>query len=188
VVYGKEPDYLPQDESHPIRPTCPYAAAKLSVEKYMYYYHIEHGVDCTALRYANVYGPRQNPHGEAGVIAIFAEKMLNGEQPVIYGDGDQTRDFIYVGDVVASNRAALTKNGYGVYNIGTGVETSINDIFGHLKQLTGSECEQQHAPGKPGEQRRNALGSNKAKEELNWSADTDISDGLKQTVDWYKSQ
>ena len=123
AIYG-EPEYVPQDEDHPLRPLSPYGITKLTTEKYLYFYQQQYGIDYVALRYANIYGPRQNPHGEAGVVAIFARYMLDGKQPVINGDGEQTRDYVFVGDVVDANLAALDYDGSDLFNVGTSKETS----------------------------------------------------------------
>ena len=136
AIYGEQ-DYFPADEEHPSRPVSPYGVAKLAIEKYLNYYKQEYGLDFVALRYANVYGPRQDPHGEAGVVAIFSQKLLSGEQAIINGDGTQTRDFVYVEDVARSNLLALEADYYGELNIGTGLETDINNLFQLLKNITG---------------------------------------------------
>ena len=133
ALYGEQ-DYFPADEQHPTRPLSPYAISKLSTEKYLFFFHNTHKLSYISLRYSNVYGPRQDPHGEAGVVAIFAEKMLQGEQPTINGDGKQTRDFVYVGDVARANLLALTHDFIGEINIATGIETSINTIFQEIKK------------------------------------------------------
>ncbi len=186
VVYGEQ-DYFPADEDHPKRPDCPYGVTKLTGEKYLYYYAKTFGVKYTAFRYANVYGPRQNPHGEAGVIAIFLEKLFKGEQTIIHGDGEQTRDFIYVGDVVNANVAALDKGDNQVFNIGTGVETNINEIYRHVNELSGVNATEEHGPGKAGEQRRSVLAIDKAREILGWQPQSDLRTGLGHTVEFFKS-
>lgn len=186
VVYGEQ-DYFPADEAHPKRPDCPYGVTKLAGENYLYYYAKTFGVTYSAFRYANVYGPRQNPHGEAGVIAIFLEKLFKDEQPIIHGDGEQTRDFIYVGDVVRANVAALTQGDTQVFNIGTGIESNVNEIYQHLVELTGVHKEEKHGPGKPGEQRRSVLAIDKAREELGWQPSLDLRSGLAETVEFFQS-
>lgn len=185
AIYG-EPEYTPQDEDHPLRPLSPYGITKLTTEKYLYFYQQQHGLDYVALRYANVYGPRQNAHGDAGVVAIFTEKMLDGGQPQINGDGKQTRDYVYVGDVVRANLAALGYDGSAVINIGTGRETDVNELFHTLRDLTGADVEEQHAEAKPGEQRRSVLGYEHATEMLGWRPQVELSEGLKRTVEWFK--
>jgi UDP-glucose 4-epimerase len=186
TVYGEQ-EYFPADERHPTKPISPYGIAKLSNEQYLYYYAHVHGLPSVAFRYANIYGPRQNPHGEAGVIAIFAQKLLKGEQPVINGDGLQTRDYVYVGDVVGANILALQPQMIGAYNIGTGIETDVNTLFGHLRDLTQSTCEEQHAPAKQGEQMRSVLSHERIFASFGWTPKMDIVDGLSKTVDSFRS-
>jgi UDP-glucose 4-epimerase len=186
TVYGEQ-EYFPADERHPTKPISPYGIAKLSNEQYLYYYAHVHGLPAVAFRYANIYGPRQNPHGEAGVIAIFAQKLLKGEQPVINGDGLQTRDYVYVGDVVAANILALQPQMIGAYNIGTGIETDVNTLFGHLRDLTQSTCEEQHAPAKQGEQMRSVLSHERIFASFGWTPKMDIVEGLSRTVDSFRS-
>jgi len=181
AIYGEQ-DCFPADENHPTRPMSPYGVAKLSTERYLFYYGTVHGIHSVCLRYANVYGPRQNPRGEAGVIAIFTSRMLAGEQAVINGDGRQTRDYVYVGDVVRANILALPCEGFRVYNVGTAVETDVNALFHHLVRLTGSRSVEHHAPSKRGEQRRSVLNAGRIHEELGWSAGTRLEDGLALTV------
>lgn len=185
AIYG-EPDYAPQDEAHPVRPLSPYGITKLCTEKYLYFYEQQYGIDYVALRYANVYGPRQNPHGEAGVVAIFTQRMLGGGQPVINGDGKQTRDYVYVGDVVRANLAALDYEGSGIFNVGTGIETNVNQLFRTIRTLTGADIPEEHGPAKPGEQQRSVLGYEKAKRELNWTPEVDLDEGLRRTVEWFE--
>ncbi len=140
----------------------PYGNAKLAVEKYLFFYHAVHGLKYVVLRYANVYGPRQNPHGEAGVVAIFTDKMLKGKQPVINGDGKQTRDYTYV-VIVRANLLALKYENPEIFNIGTGKETDVNTLFGRLKSAIGSSAEEKHAPAKAGEQMRSVIDALRAK-------------------------
>ena len=143
-------------------------------------------MDYCILRYANVYGPRQDPHGEAGVVAIFIQKLLKGEQPVINGDGKQTRDFVFVKDVVNANVKALSFRGSEIFNIGTGKETDINFLFNELVRLTGSGCKEVHAPAKDGEQKRSVIDAAKAEKVLNWKPTVLFEDGLKETVEYFK--
>lgn len=188
AIYGEQ-DYFPADESHPLRPLSPYGIAKLAVEKYLDYYNTVHGLDYAVLRYANVYGPRQNPKGEAGVVAIFCEKLLNGEQPVINGNGLQTRDYVYVGDVVRANLAVLDapKDMLNApFNIGTGVETDVVTIFRMLRELFDLNVEPLHGPAKAGEQLRSVLDTRRAERRLEWRPEVDLAEGLKRTVDFYK--
>ena len=186
VVYGEQ-DYFPADEGHPQRPVCPYGVAKLTGEKYLYYYAVNFGMKYTAFRYANVYGPRQNPHGEAGVIAIFLEKLFNREQPIINGDGGQTRDFVYVSDAAAANLAALTAADNEILNIGTGIETSINEIYHHLNELTGANMPPRHGPAKAGEQRRSVIAVEKAAQLMNWRPRVQLREGLSAALDFFRS-
>ncbi len=186
VVYGEQ-DYFPADEEHPQRPYCPYGVTKLIGEKYLFYYAMTFDLKYTAFRYANVYGPRQNPHGEAGVIAIFLEKLYNREDAVINGDGRQTRDYVYISDVVRANVAALEKADNEIINIGTGVETDVVEIFQQLNELTGANMPEKHGPAKPGEQRRSVLDIRKAKRVLGWTPQVDFRSGLQKTIDFFKS-
>ena len=185
AIYG-EPDYAPQDEAHPLRPLSPYGITKLVTEKYLYFYEQQYGIRYVALRYANVYGPRQNPHGEAGVVAIFAQRLLDGRQPLINGDGLQTRDYTFVHDVVRANLAALAYEGPSeVINVGTARETDVVTLFRRLRDVIDPACPEQHAEGKPGEQRRSVLGYDKAQRLLGWAPQVTLEDGLKQTADWF---
>ena len=187
AVYGEQ-DIFPCDETHPTRPVSPYGITKLTVEKYLYYYSKEFGLKYVILRYANVYGPRQNPKGEAGVVAIFSSKLLSGEQPVINGDGKQTRDYVYVGDVAQMNLKALDYDKNDIFNVGTGIETDVNVIFRQINTLTGRNAEEKHGPAKPGEQKRSVISYWKAKNVLNWSPEVDIEEGLGRTVDFFREK
>ena len=160
---------------------------KLCTEKYLYFYQQQYDIDFVALRYANVYGPRQNPHGEAGVVAIFTQRMLRGEQPIINGDGKQTRDYVYVGDVVRANLAALNYDDSGIFNVGTGIETNVNELFRTIRELTGADIPEEHGPAKPGEQQRSVLGYERSKQELGWTPQVDLGEGLRRTVEWFKT-
>jgi len=187
AIYG-EPEYTPQDEDHALKPISPYGITKLATERYLYYYHAQFGIPYVALRYANVYGPRQNPHGEAGVVAIFAQRMLNGETAYINGDGLQTRDFVYVGDVVQANRAALAFEGTGTFNVGTAKETNVVELFQAIRDEIDPEIPERHAEGKPGEQRRSVLSYALAQEALGWKPQMSLQEGLGHTVDWFRTQ
>jgi UDP-glucose 4-epimerase len=187
AIYG-EPEYAPQDTEHPLRPVSPYGVAKLSAEKYLHFYRQQYGIDAVSLRYANVYGPRQNPHGEAGVVAIFAREMLTGGDPVINGSGEQTRDYVYVGDVVHANLAALEYEKSGVFNVGTARETSVNELFRMIRKEVGADIEEKHGPAKPGEQQRSVLGYDRTKSELGWTPEVRIREGLGHTVRWFREQ
>jgi UDP-glucose 4-epimerase len=184
AIYGEQ-DYFPADERHPTRPVSPYGVAKLTTEQYLHYYRVVHGIEYVSLRYANVYGPRQNPEGEAGVVAIFIRRMLRGEQPVINGDGAQTRDYVYVGDVVRANLLALEYRGSSVFNVGTGVETDVNTLFRQIRTLTRSTCQERHGEAKKGEQQRSVLDAGKLARELGWSVSTDLEEGLRKTVEYF---
>jgi len=181
AMYGNEAP-LPAREEDLAQPECPYGVAKLAVEHYLRFYHRQHGIIPISLRYANVYGPRQNSQGEAGVVAIFIDRLLAGQQPVINGDGRQTRDFIYVGDVVAANLKGLEYPEAGIFNIGTGRETDILTIYLKLQQLIGSPLGPVHGPAKPGEQRHSLLDSSQAEKRLDWRPRVDLAAGLAHTV------
>jgi UDP-glucose 4-epimerase len=181
AIYGDDAP-LPAREADKARPEAPYGIAKLAVEHYLHFYQREHGIIPIALRYANVYGPRQNGMGEAGVVAIFSEKFLAGQQPRINGDGLQTRDFVFVGDIVAANLLALTYPQAGIFNIGTGRETDILTVYLKLQELLGSPLGPVHGPAKPGEQRRSALDSTLAQSELGWQPRISLAQGLAQTA------
>lgn len=187
AIYGEQEEF-PATESHPTNPLSPYGAAKLSVEHYLFFYEQIYGLNSTILRYANVYGPRQDPHGEAGVVAIFTRKLLNEEQPLINGDGLQTRDFVYVGDVVKANILALAYNGGGVFNIGTGREVTVNKLFNTLINIIGSTAEEKHGPPKSGEQKRSVIAFKKANKTLGWLPQVSLENGLKNTVDYFRSR
>ncbi len=186
AIYGEQ-DYFPADENHVTQPYSPYGITKLVGEKYLFFYALTYGIKYFALRYANVYGPRQNPHGEAGVVAIFATKLLNGEPVVINGDGTQTRDFVFVKDVVKASVRALDKDESQIINIGTGIETNINQIFHTINDLTGKKGEEKHGPGKEGEQMRSVIDYSKAKKIIGWEPEYDLETGLKETVDYFRT-
>jgi UDP-glucose 4-epimerase len=183
AVYGEQ-KVFPAPESHDTEPASPYGVSKRAGELYLSYYHQAFGLPYIALRYANVYGPRQSAKGEAGVVAIFLSALLAGKTPVINGDGRQTRDYVYVGDVVAANVAALQSSFIGPINIGTGVETDVVTIYQHLRQAVGSPIEAQHGPAKPGEQRRSCLDAGCAAQILGWRPQMTLKDGLRHTVDY----
>lgn len=187
AMYGDQAP-VPAREEDRAQPECPYGIAKLAVEHYLHFFQREHGIIPIRLRYANVYGPRQNGLGEAGVVAIFIEKFLAGEQPVINGDGLQTRDFVYVGDIVAANLLALDYPQEGIFNIGTGRETDILSIYLELQEILGSSFGPVHGPAKPGEQRRSALDSTRAQEVLGWKPDVSLSEGLARTAAAFREQ
>ena len=185
AIYGEQ-DVFPATEEHPLRPLSPYGITKLTTEKYLFYYKAVHGIDHVILRYANIYGPRQNPHGEAGVVAIFAKKMLEGQAPTINGDGKQTRDYVFVGDVVRANVMALTCEGSNIFNIGTSIETDVNQLFQTLREWLNPSCQELHGPAKQGEQLRSVISSQKIKEELGWLPQYGLSEGLRHTAEFFK--
>ena len=187
AIYGEQ-DYFPADEEHPTRPLSPYGITKLCTEKYLYFYNAVYGMNYVILRYANIYGPRQNPHGEAGVVAIFCNKMLKGEQPVINGDGKQTRDYTFVADVVKANVAALQYNGSNIYNIGTGIETDVNKLFLELRSHLNPSCPEQHAPAKAGEQQRSVISSKKIESDLGWKPTVQLEEGLRLTAEYFRKK
>jgi UDP-glucose 4-epimerase len=186
AVFG-EPQYLPVDEDHPIRPLDPYGASKHHVEHYLDLYHAQYGLDYTILRYPNVYGPRQDPFGEAGVVAIFAHRLLAGEQVVINGTGDQERDFVYVTDVARSNLLALENGNGRIYNLGSGVGTSINEIFRRLRAIVNSQRDGVHGPAKPGEVFKIYVDASRAHGELGWQTQVSLDDGLARTAEYFRT-
>jgi len=187
AVYGEQ-EYFPADEAHPTSPVSPYGITKLTIEKYLYFYHLEHKLNYTILRYANIYGPRQNPFGEAGVVAIFINKLLNGEQPVINGSGEQTRDYVFVEDVVKANLLAVNDEQCDIYNVGTAIETNVNVIYKILNDTLGKGQEKKHGPAAAGEQQRSVITSEKLYKKFNWKPATLLKDGLKKTADYFKDK
>lgn len=182
ATYG-EPESLPVREDHSVNPLDPYGASKHQVEHYLFLYQYNYGLNYTVLRYPNVYGPRQNPFGEAGVIAIFTYKMLNGETPTINGKGDRERDFSYVGDVAQANVLSLDKGDNQIYNIGSGIGTNINTVYEILQEATHFNGPANHGPDKPGEVYKIYLDASKAKRELGWQATVPLPEGIHRTVD-----
>jgi UDP-glucose 4-epimerase len=185
AIYG-DTDVLPTPEEHPCRPESPYGTAKLCAEAYGGTFSRQSGLEFVGLRYANVYGPRQDPHGEAGVVAIFATRLVRGNAVVINGDGAQTRDYVHVHDVVRANLAAVDGPA-GVYNIGTGVETDVNTLYRMLAAASGVSAAAEHGPAKPGEQRRSCLDTTAAREHLGWNATVSFADGVQSTVDYFRT-
>lgn len=185
AIYG-DVKVIPTPEDCPEFPLSPYGIEKLIIEKYLNYYHKVFGLPYIALRLANVYGPRQNSKGEAGVVAIFTDKMLSGGQPVINGSGCQTRDFVYVDDVVQAAVLGMKSKKSGIFNIGTAKETNINAIFSKLRTLVGSESRAVHTHQKAGEQRRSCLDFSKAKMVLGWYPTHNLDNGLEKTVRWFR--
>jgi len=186
ALYG-EPKALPASEDTPIEPLSPYGVAKYCVENYLNYFKRLYGIERVILRYANVYGPRQDPLGEAGVVAIFTGKILKGEKPVIYGDGTQTRDYIYVEDVVKANVLAL-EGKEGVYNIGTGKETSVNELIEVFSKVLGREIKPEYAPPRIGEVSRISLDGERARKELGFVPKYSLPEGIRKTIEWYRGK
>jgi UDP-glucose 4-epimerase len=185
-VYG-EPEHCPVDENHPINPISYYGISKHTVEHYLHLAHLQHRLGYVVLRYSNVYGPRQNTEGEAGVVAIFTRQMLQGERPTIFGKGDKTRDYIHVSDVATANLVAMEGDRNGIYNIGTGVETSDQEMFNLLAELTGYQSNPYYAPVRKGEIYKICLDSSKAQKELGWQPRFLLREGLRETVNYYRS-
>lgn len=186
AIYGEQGEF-PATEDHPEFPISPYGVSKLAGERYLHYYNAQYGLPYAALRYSNVYGPRQDPHGEAGVVAIFCGRLAAGKRATINGTGEQTRDYVYVGDVARANVLAL-ENGIppGAYNIGTGVETSVNELYERLRRLSGrDDLEPEHGPAKPGEQQRSCVNSSLAGRVMGWHPEVDLDAGLKQTLRFF---
>ncbi len=186
AVYG-EPAAVPVGESHPPRPMSPYGAAKLAGEHYLGCIASMYGIDAVSLRYGNVYGPRQDPRGEAGVAAIFTERLLRGDPPLIFGDGKQTRDYVYVEDVARANVAALA-GGSGAYNIGTGREVSVLELLDAIRHAAGSSMVPQHVEERAGEVRHIALDCSRAAGELGWRPGVDMEAGIEKTVAWHRKK
>ena len=182
AIYG-EGQQIPAPESHPVAPEAPYGLSKFCAEQYCEIFERMHGLSTVSLRYGNVYGPRQDPLGEAGVIAIFCGKVVEGGQPVVFGDGLQTRDYVYVGDVVSANLAAADADARGPFNIGTGVESTVLDIVDALAPLASGSFEARHEPERLGEVRHIALDTTRAREELGWQAKVALGEGLATTLD-----
>jgi len=195
VVYG-EPDRLPVAEDHPKGPLSPYGVSKLASEYYLYFYHRVHGLPYIALRYGNVYGPRQDPHGEAGVVAIFTGRMLKRQDPIIFGDGKQLRDYVFVEDAAKANLLAMralersasppSSIDDRAYNIGTGIGTSVNELFAQLKEITGFQGDPVYGPERKGELQKIFLDVSKAKEELGWKPSVSLAEGLRRTVEFFQ--
>lgn len=185
AVYGEQ-DVFPAPETHPTRPVSPYGVSKAAGELYLGYYRAQYGLNFAALRYANVYGPRQNPHGEAGVVAIFAQRLVKEERCTIFGDGGQTRDFVFGKDVARANYLAFERDYVGPVNIGTGIETDINRIYQLLAGAAGVSLPAIHEAAKPGEQRRSCVDPSLARRVLGWSPTVSLEDGLRQTLAFFR--
>ncbi|HEY8517961.1 MAG TPA: NAD-dependent epimerase/dehydratase family protein [Candidatus Binatia bacterium] len=185
--YGEQ-DEFPAPETHRTAPVSPYGVSKIASELYLGCYQAMIGLEWVAMRYANVYGPRQDPHGEAGVVAIFTLKLLSGETPTINGDGKQTRDYVYVGDLVRANLALATHSYCGPMNFGTGIETDVNTLFHELRELCGADVPEQHGPAKPGEQRRSVISPKLAEQVLGWRPEVTLREGLARTVEYFREK
>ena len=181
AIYG-EGRVLPAPEDHPVAPEAPYGLSKFCAEQYCELFRRLHGLNTVSLRYGNVFGPRQDPLGEAGVIAIFCGALLENRTPKIFGNGEQTRDYVYVGDVVEANLRAAESEAGGAINIGRGVETSVLDIVNALARHSDNGFRPEHAPERPGEVQRIYLDTSRAREELGWQAQVDLDEGLKRTL------
>jgi UDP-glucose 4-epimerase len=187
AIYGEQ-ETFPCDEDHPRRPVSPYGVAKHATEAYLYFYRVQYGIDYLALRYANVYGPRQDPHGEAGVVAIFCGQMLQGKPVTIVGDGGQTRDYVYVGDVARANLNAVGSAASGALNIGTGIETDVNQLQHALARAAQIEAPVVHIAPRPGEQRRSVISPKRAAEAINWRPQVGLDEGLRRTFQYFRQR
>jgi len=186
AIYGEQ-EAFPAGEGHPVRPVSPYGVSKLALERYLYYYHVTYGMAVTCLRYANVYGERQNAQGEAGVVAIFLDRLLAGRAPTINGTGEQTRDYVHVSDVVRANLAAAGRPGFHVYNVGTGRETSVSELYRVLARAAGSSLAPAHGPAKPGEQQRSVVDPGLIRRELGLPEPLGLAAGLARTAAWFRA-
>lgn len=184
AIYGEQ-EVFPAGEDHPLRPVSPYGVSKLAVERYLFYYHVSFGLDVGCMRYANVYGERQNPHGEAGVVAIFLNRLLSGEVPTINGDGLQTRDYVHVSDVVKANLAAAGRKGFATYNVGTGIESSVVDLYHELKRALGLDVEPNFGPAAAGEQRRSSIDPSRLHNDLGVDKPLTLAAGFERTATWF---
>jgi UDP-glucose 4-epimerase len=188
AIYGEPEGGRPATESHPTNPISPYGCAKLSIEKYMHYYRVVHGFQTQVFRYANVYGPWQDGTGEAGVVAIFSAAMLGSRPLKINGEGEQTRDYVYVGDLVEAAARAAASDKSGVWNLGTGVETSVNRLFAALAAEYGYTANPPHVPAPAGEQMRSVLDGSLVRRDFDLPPWTRLEDGLKATADFFRSR
>ncbi|HEX5760752.1 MAG TPA: NAD-dependent epimerase/dehydratase family protein [Thermoanaerobaculia bacterium] len=187
AIYGDQ-EVFPAPEEHPARPLSPYGVSKLAFERYLFFYHAAYGLDVACLRYANVYGERQNPHGEAGVVAIFLDRLLSGQPATINGPGLQTRDYVHVSDVVRANLAVVGRPGFLTYNVGTGIETSVVDLYRELARAAGSDAEPVHGPAKPGEQQRSSVDASRLRRELGLPDPLPLREGLARTAAWFRAR
>ena len=187
AIYG-DTEQVPTREDHPARPLSHYGVAKASSELYLGVYRANHGIPYAALRYANVYGPRQDPHGEAGVVAIFCGRLLDRKPCTINGDGKQTRDYVFVGDVARANLLAAEKGFAGALNVGTGIETDVNELYARLAGAAGFEAPPVHGPAKPGEQLRSCIDPSAARAALGWAPAMSLDDGLLRTLEYFRAK
>jgi len=187
ATYGEQ-EHFPARETDHQNPVSPYGISKRSGELYLFYYHAMHGLPYVALRYGNIYGPRQDPHGEAGVVAIFCEKILRGEAPRINGDGRQTRDYVFIEDIVRANLEALSRSFVGPVNIGTGIETDVVTLAERLIAHSGKPITATHGPAKIGEQKRSVIDPSLAKRVLGWEPRVPVAEGLPRTYDWFRDR
>jgi UDP-glucose 4-epimerase len=187
AIYGEQ-DVFPAPEEHPARPVSPYGVAKLAVERYLYFYHVAYGLDAACLRYANVYGERQSPHGEAGVVAIFHHRLLAGQSATINGAGAQTRDYVHVSDVVRANLAVLGLPGFHVYNVGTGVETSVVELYREIARALDVDRAPLHGPAKSGEQQRSVVDGARLRRAFGLPEPLPLRDGLVRTAAWFRAR
>jgi UDP-glucose 4-epimerase len=185
AIYGEQLEF-PATENHPQYPISPYGVSKLAAERYLHYYRAQYGLPYVALRYSNVYGPRQDPHGEAGVVAIFCRNLAADKVSTINGSGEQTRDYVYVGDVARANVLALENEvPSGAYNIGTGVETNVNRLYELLRDISGKDLPANHGPAKPGEQLRSSISPAWAGRVLGWHPEVKLAAGLEETLRFF---
>jgi UDP-glucose 4-epimerase len=187
AIYG-DADEIPTPEDYNAAPISPYGTAKLSIEHYLHCFRSLYDFSSAALRLANVYGPRQDPHGEAGVVAIFSRALLEGRTAVINGDGRQTRDYVYVGDVVDAFSRALRSDAQGSFNVGTQTENDVNQLYEQVARATGSTAAAEHGPGRPGEQQRSCVAIAKIKETFGWEPKVALPQGIEQTVEYFRRQ
>jgi UDP-glucose 4-epimerase len=188
AIYGEQ-NTFPAGEDHPEYPVSPYGVSKLAGERYLHFYHVQYGLSYVTLRYANVYGPRQDPHGEAGVVAVFCGNLAGGRTSTINGGGEQTRDYVYVGDVARANVLAIEgdPSRSGAYNVGTAVETSVNELYVLLQDLSGKGLPAKHGPAKPGEQLRSCVEPARAGRFLGWYPEVRLAAGLEETLRFFDS-
>jgi UDP-glucose 4-epimerase len=186
AIYG-DTNVMPTPEDFPAAPVSPYGASKLAFEHYLHVYREVHGMSNIALRFSNVYGPRQDPHGEAGVVAIFSQALLAGRPAMINGDGTQTRDYVYVGDVVAAIAAAVRSEATGSYNVGTSTETDVNQLYQKIAAAVGTSEPPSYAPARPGEQRRSCVSIERAARDLGWEPKVSLDQGIPLTVEYFRT-